>query len=125
VISGPSTVPGTLTSASFTPTWGWSTTNILPGHIIYTNLGFTIANKISQGGSAEVIYTDTIDGSGYDGNTTDDCWLHNYLTYTVSGTTTTAKCKSVNSKTATISDLPEVAANQRFSHSHNEEQRGQ
>jgi hypothetical protein len=107
--SGPSTDPGTLTSVSFTPTWGWSSTNVLPGHYIYTNLGFTTVNKISQGGSAEVVYTDTIDDTGYDCNTTDDCWLHNYLTYTVSGATTTAKCVG-SSKTAIISGLPEVAA---------------
>jgi hypothetical protein len=53
--SGPSTDPGTLTSASFTPTWGWSSTNVLQTHLIYTNFGFTTVNKISQGGSAEVV----------------------------------------------------------------------
>jgi hypothetical protein len=107
--SGPSTDPGTLTSASFAPTWGWSSTNVQMIHYIYTNFGFTTVNKISQGGSAEVLYTDTIDDTGYDGNTTDDCWLHNYLTYTVSGTTFTAKCTG-SVKTVTIAPLPEVAS---------------
>jgi hypothetical protein len=59
--SGPSTDPGTLTSASFVPTWGWSSTNVLTGHYIYTNFGFTTVNKISQAGSAEVVFTDNID----------------------------------------------------------------
>ncbi|WP_204256528.1 hypothetical protein, partial [Mammaliicoccus sciuri] len=107
--SGPSTEPGTLTSASYAPTWSWSSTNVLPWTSIYTNFGFTTLNKISQAGTAEVVFTDTISVADYDGNSTAGCWLHNYLTYTVSGTTTTSTC-SAATKTATISDLPEVAA---------------
>jgi hypothetical protein len=105
---GPSTDPGTLTSASYAPTWGWTSTNVLPSTMIYTNFGFTTVYKIAQGGSAEVLFTDTISVANYDGNSSAGCWLQNYLTYTVSGTTTTAACTAV-SKTATITGLPEVA----------------
>jgi hypothetical protein len=107
--SGPSTDPGTLTSASFDPTWGWSSTNVLPSTYIYTNFGFTTVNKIAQGGKAEVLFTDTISVANYDGNSSAGCWLQNYLTYTSDGTTTTAACTAV-SKTATITPLPEVSA---------------
>jgi hypothetical protein len=105
--NGPSTDPGTLVSAAFSPTWGWPASNVLPNHHIYTNFGFTTVNKIAQGGSAIVLYTDTIDVGNYNGNTSAGCWLHNYLTYTSGGTTYTAACTG-SGKTATISNLPET-----------------
>ena len=105
--NGPATEPAVISSASYTPTWGMDSSEIVEGMSLYMDVQFTTINKIPQGGSAVITLTEKVENNDWAGI---DCYLIDYLPY--SDESNYAKCDAAGYHQVIISDLPELSDSQ-------------